>query len=94
VVTAARNPLHGPERIARWSIGVAEKAQENVMTHYELGTVNGLPGGRMYAGEALYGVITLDLRDGLIQNIYIQVNPAKLHLPDIPKHGAAWTPEP
>jgi hypothetical protein len=73
---------------------VAEKAQENGITHYELGTVNGLPGVKMYAGEALYGVITLDLRDGLIQNIYIQVNPAKLHLPGIPKDGDASAPEP
>jgi RNA polymerase sigma-70 factor (ECF subfamily) len=94
VVTAARNPLHGPERIARWSIGVAEKAQENGITHYELGTVNGLPGVKMFAGEALYGVITLDLRDGLIQNIYIQVNPAKLHRPGILTDGGARPEEP
>jgi RNA polymerase sigma-70 factor (ECF subfamily) len=93
VVTASRNPVYGPERIARWSIGVAKKGQESGIT-YEVSTVNGLPGVKMFAGEALYGVISLDVRDGLIQNIYIQVNPAKLHLPDIPKHGAAWTPEP
>jgi RNA polymerase sigma-70 factor (ECF subfamily) len=76
LVTAARNPVHGPERIARWSIGVVEKAQWDIS--YEVATVNGLPGLIMRSGSVLYGVISLDVRDGRIQNIYIQVNPTKL----------------
>ena len=33
----------------------------------------------MRVDGAMYGVMSIDVRDGRIQNIYIQVNPAKLH---------------
>jgi hypothetical protein len=29
----------------------------------------------------LYGVMSIDVRDGRMQGIYIQVNPEKLHAP-------------
>ena len=76
VVTAARNPIAGAERIARWSIGVMEKARGDLSFAVE--TVNGLPGAVMRAKGAVYGVMSIEVRDGKIQNVYIQVNPAKL----------------
>jgi RNA polymerase sigma-70 factor, ECF subfamily len=91
LVTATRNPVYGAERIARWSIGVSEKAPWDIS--FEVATVNGLPGLKMNSDGALYGVISLDVRDGLIQNVYVQVNPTKLHLPGIPKNGDASAQE-
>ncbi|HZO26922.1 MAG TPA: RNA polymerase sigma-70 factor [Chloroflexota bacterium] len=76
VVTAARNPIAGADRIARWSIGVLEKTQWNVS--FEVATVNGLPGAVMRVDGTIYGVMSIEVRDGKIQNVYIQVNPAKL----------------
>jgi len=77
VVTAARNPIAGADRIARWFFGVMAKAPAGFGA--EPGEVNGLPGVVMRVDGALYGVMSIDVRDGRIQNIYIQVNPAKLH---------------
>lgn len=76
IVTASRNPVEGAERIARWTIGVMQKAQWAISFH--AATVNGLPGLLVRSGGALYGVMSVDVRDGRIQNIYIQVNPTKL----------------
>jgi RNA polymerase sigma-70 factor (ECF subfamily) len=77
VVTAARNPIAGADRIARWTLGVMAKAPWDL--GFEVTTVNGLPGAVMRVGGALYGVMSIDVHDGQIQNIYIQVNPKKLH---------------
>ncbi len=79
VVTAARNPIEGADRIARWSIGVMAKSTWDVSLAVE--TVNGLPGAVMRSNGAVYGVMSFDVRDGKIQNVYFQVNPAKLHAP-------------
>ena len=90
VVTAARNPIAGAERIARWSIGVMEKATWDVS--FEVATVNGLPGVVMRANGAVYGVISIDVRDGKIQNVYIQINPAKLRAPAAPGDADRGSP--
>jgi RNA polymerase sigma-70 factor (ECF subfamily) len=76
IVTAARNPVVGAERIARWTLGVMEKASPDAT--FELTTVNGLPGAIMRVGGALAGVMSIDVRDGQIQDLYIQLNPDKL----------------
>jgi RNA polymerase sigma-70 factor (ECF subfamily) len=76
VVTAARNPIEGAERIAKWTIGVVAKVEFEV--RYEVALVNGLPGMAMYVNGDLYGVMSLDVRDGLIHDIYVQLNPNKL----------------
>lgn len=83
VVTAARNPIAGAERIARWSIGVMEKATWDVS--FEVATVNGLPGVVTRASGVVFGVMSIDVRDGRIQNVYLQLNPAKLPAPPVPR---------
>jgi len=81
VVTAARNPIVGADRIARWILGVAAKSPTPVSM--EIGPVNGQPGIRFYRDGALLGVTSIDVRDGRIQGVYLQVNPYKL-----PRHDA------
>jgi RNA polymerase sigma-70 factor (TIGR02957 family) len=81
VVLAARNPIEGADRIARWTIGVMAKAPRDAS--FELTTVNGLPGAVMRVGGALFGVMSIDVREGRIQNVYIQLNPEKLQPPDV-----------
>ena len=77
VVLAARNPILGADRVARWFFGVMAKAPAGFAV--EPGEVNGLPGLVMRVDGAIYGVMAIDVRDGRIQNVYIQVNPTKLH---------------
>ena len=76
VVTAARNPIEGAERIARWATGVAQKGGGGVS--FQIEAVNGLPGAVMRVRGVVYGVMAIDVRDGKIQNVYLQINPAKL----------------
>lgn len=76
VVTAARNPILGADRVARWIVGVMEKAPPGLTSAIE--TVNGLPGIVMRLDGSLFGVGSFEVRDGRIHDIYIQVNPAKL----------------
>ena len=77
VVLAARNPIRGADRIVRWFFGVTAKAPPGFVV--EPGAVNGLPGLVMRVDGAIYGVMSIDVRDGKIQNVYIQINPEKLH---------------
>ncbi|MGE3267944.1 MAG: RNA polymerase sigma-70 factor [Chloroflexota bacterium] len=79
IVTAARNPILGADRVARWVLGVQERAPAGLRS--EIARVNGLPGIVMYLEDALYGTISLDVQAGRIQGIYVQVNPQKLHTP-------------
>jgi RNA polymerase sigma-70 factor (ECF subfamily) len=77
IVTAARNPIVGADRVARWLFGVMQKAPAGLTSQIEL--VNGLPGIVMrHAGGALFGVASIEVLDGRIRGIYIQVNPQKL----------------
>jgi RNA polymerase sigma-70 factor (ECF subfamily) len=76
IVTAARNPIVGADRVARWMLGVIQKAPPGLTSTIE--TVNGLPGVVMRLDGALYGVASIEILDGRIQGIYIQVNPEKL----------------
>ncbi len=76
IVTAARNPIVGADRVARWLFGVVQKAPPGLTSTVE--TVNGLPGIVMRLDGALYGVASIEVGDGRIQGVYIQVNPEKL----------------
>ncbi|UGT60857.1 RNA polymerase sigma factor SigJ [Nocardia asteroides] len=77
LVTAARRPLHGPDHVARWLIGVLAKP---ILTGIEFGAavVNGELSVIGRLGPLPVGVLTYDLRDGLIVNLRFQVNPEKL----------------
>ena len=76
LVNAARNPILGSDRIARFMLGIQEKMPEGFRA--EVGTVNGQAGIIMFTGGRLFGTVSFEVLDGQIQNIYIQINPQKL----------------
>ncbi|MBF6329835.1 RNA polymerase sigma-70 factor [Nocardia transvalensis] len=76
-VTAARRPLHGPDHVARWLLGVMAKPVSAGVT-MEPATVNGELGLLvMLAGQPM-GALTFDLLDNRIHDVHFQVNPDKL----------------
>ncbi|WP_280235216.1 RNA polymerase sigma-70 factor [Nocardia cyriacigeorgica] len=76
-ITAARRPLHGPDHVARWLLGVLAKP---ILTGIELdtATINGELGLVGILGDLPIGALTFDLIDNRIQHIRFQVNPDKL----------------
>jgi RNA polymerase sigma-70 factor (ECF subfamily) len=76
-VRAALNPVHGPDRIARFIVGVVRKGvpADATITLYE---INGQPAYVSFReGQAVSATI-LDIRGGLIRRLFLIVNPDKL----------------
>jgi RNA polymerase sigma-70 factor (ECF subfamily) len=73
---AALNPLHGPDRIARFYTGVVRKSN-STFTAWNT-TVNGAPGLVVYASGILLNTLALEIEDGLIHAVYAMRNPDKL----------------
>jgi len=76
-VQAARTPLHGNERVARFLVKSARRGA--VRLAVEPVVVNGRP-GRLFResdGEPV-AVLTLDVADGLVQTLRVVSNPDKL----------------
>ena len=78
---AAINPIYGPERAARFLIGIARKTSDGLNRYAtEINAQCGLLGFRNGQVESAFVV---DTEAGRIQNIYIVVNPEKLqNLPE------------
>ena len=74
-VTAARRPVHGAERVARFLLGLAAK---NTDEQIRVVTVNGLTGIAMFRGDAFSGVISLTVIQGRITRIDYVRAPDKL----------------
>jgi RNA polymerase sigma-70 factor (ECF subfamily) len=76
-VTAALRPLHGPDHVGRWLLGILAKPASAGVTlrpagiNGELGVLGVLDGFPMAA-------LTFDLVDGRIRNLRLQINPDKL----------------
>ncbi|MFI9535986.1 RNA polymerase sigma-70 factor [Nocardia fusca] len=77
IVTAARRPLHGPDHVARWLLGVLAKP-DSAGVRLEPMAVNGELSIVGTLGDYRIGALTYDIRDGRIENIRFQVNPEKL----------------
>lgn len=75
-VSAARRPVEGREKVVRFVLGSFEKWARELQ--FEAAEVNGGIGIAAWAGDALAGVFTFDLRDGLIAGLRAVVNPDKL----------------
>jgi RNA polymerase sigma-70 factor (TIGR02957 family) len=75
---ATREPLHGPERVARFLLGLFRRAQKEGV--YAVPTqVNGQPGAVVYdVTGRVASVFALDIADGQVQAIRSVVNPDKL----------------
>jgi RNA polymerase sigma-70 factor, ECF subfamily len=76
-VSAARRPVEGDERVARFFVGLARQAPDDVVL--EPRRFNGTPGllvGR--ADGSIEVVLVLDVADGLVRSIEAVRNPDKL----------------
>jgi RNA polymerase sigma-70 factor (ECF subfamily) len=87
VVAAALNPIQGPDRVARFFIGLARKLYGSVSL--ERTRVNGRPGFVAYLNGTLDFVAEVGLREGRIESMRIVRNPEKLrHLTQAPHAGS------
>jgi RNA polymerase sigma-70 factor, ECF subfamily len=78
VVTAARRPIHGADKIARFMVGVQRKdayPDDPVFTRV---LVNGDPGVRMDSAEhGFLSIIAVEVADGAVQGIRFFTNPER-----------------
>jgi RNA polymerase sigma-70 factor (ECF subfamily) len=83
VVQAARNPIHGPDKVARFLLGIINKTPEEFTVRFT--SLNGQAGLIAYLEGHPLTTITLDIQGGRLQNVYVVANPDKLvALPDEP----------
>ncbi|MFH5208869.1 RNA polymerase sigma-70 factor [Antrihabitans sp. NCIMB 15449] len=75
-VSAARRPVLGPERVARFVLGIARG--ELAEPTFELTTCNAQPAMLVRSRGALEFVLLFDIVDNVIQGLYAVLNPEKL----------------
>lgn len=76
-VRAARRPVYGPDHVARWLLGVL--AKPGLRDHaVQFTKVNGQSGALFGEAGRPTAVLVLDLADGRIQGLRVQLNPDKL----------------
>lgn len=76
---AALAPIHGPDRIARFLLGIAKRQPDG--SEIRRVQVNGQPGIMAIHQGVVQFVLTLDIVEGQIANCYIIRNPDKLPPP-------------
>ena len=74
--TAARRPIHGKEKVARFFLGVAGKAGPGLVAR--TASVNGGPGVVVYADRRPAMVLALGVEEGRIRAVRAVLNPDKL----------------
>jgi len=75
-VLAARKPVIGREKVAKFFLGLMKLAPPG--TTFRRAPVNGQPGLVVYIDGQPFDVVSLDVDGGLIRGIYTVVNPDKL----------------
>ena len=75
-VTAGRRPVYGRDKAARFLVGISHKQPAGASLHPT--TINGQPGAVVLLEDEVYGVLSLDIVDGLVASVHIVVNPDKL----------------
>ena len=75
-VAAAPYPIHGPERVARFLLGVLRIVPPGFFARPT--RVNGGPGVVGYVDGQPTSVVALDVADGRLRGVHIVVNPDKL----------------
>ncbi|MES9539529.1 MULTISPECIES: RNA polymerase sigma-70 factor [unclassified Actinomadura] len=76
-VTAALRPVHGPDNVARWFLGVLAKPVSAGVA-LRPATINGELGILVTLDDRPLGALTYDLAEDGIQNLRLQINPDKL----------------
>ena len=74
-VKAARRPVNGADKAARYLVGISQDADA---IRWESAALNGRRGFVMHLGETLVGTVDLDTADGRVTAIRVQLNPVKL----------------
>jgi len=77
VVTAARRPVFGADRVARFLLGVLQKNPSTEVLEQD--TADGL-GFALWDEGRIIGVVTMDVAGGAVTDVRIVLNPAKLSL--------------
>lgn len=77
---AARRPVVGPERIARFLVNISKRlaTMRDHLVVIQPGWVNGAPGLIVSVDGQPYWVAALGVRDGRVDRCYTMVNPDKL----------------
>ncbi|MGW7529343.1 RNA polymerase sigma-70 factor [Streptomyces sp. NPDC054783] len=75
-VSAVRRPVEGREKVVRFLVGGAERFTGGL--DFAVVEVNGASALVAWAGDALAGVASFELRDGLITHMRTVMNPDKL----------------
>jgi RNA polymerase sigma-70 factor, ECF subfamily len=74
--SAARRPVLGADRVARLVMGLVRGIGE--LGRVEPAFYNGAPALVLYLGDALEGIISVELTDGRVSHFYAMRNPEKL----------------
>ena len=77
VVSAARRPVHGADRVARLFLGLVRQSHDGDWS-FELTEVNGQPAVRVDHARQVDTVFALQVRDGRVAAVDAIRNPAKL----------------
>jgi RNA polymerase sigma-70 factor (ECF subfamily) len=78
------NPVYGSANVVAAIFGGLQKLVPRNLVN-RVAEINGQPGIVSYLGGRPFSVLTMDIADGLIQNIYVVSNPEKLErLPGLP----------
>jgi RNA polymerase sigma-70 factor, ECF subfamily len=75
-VPAARAPIRGADRVARYFLGTLKKFPQNMEVRRV--RVNGQPGVITLVAGHVENVLTLDVVDGRIATLFVIRNPDKL----------------
>jgi len=77
-VTAARKPVDGAAKIAKFLVGIQKQVPSGTEWSIEREQVNGEPGMIVRMDGELYNVWSFHVEEGKIQSIYTVLNPDKL----------------
>lgn len=77
-VTAARKPISGSSKIARFLVGIQKRGSQDKKWWLEFKFVNGEPGMIVWLEGEVYNVWSFHIEEGQIQSIYVVLNPDKL----------------
>lgn len=77
IVTAALNPIKGGDKVARFVLGVLSKHPNTTVEEQD--TPDGT-GFVMWENGRIFGVVTLDVVNGLVSDVRMMMNPHKLTL--------------
>ena len=73
---AATNPVVGPDRVARFMVGITSKAPAGTTT--DMVTLNGLPGAVVRVDGVAAVTVSVDVREGKVCRVFMVRNPDKL----------------